>query len=898
MKKITSILLTLCLILSTFNMCALASGGYGDSFGSVEDTLPDIIERDFDPDYAVAYNDFEGVSTSTFNSGFAIEDTGNSAYGKALKVPETGWAVPGSGIWNATYSWNGKTHKLFDESIVAGKDYIFSYEYWSDPNPSAPTISNIGGAFTFSPQHDQLWNGDTDGEEGAVWAGNDHRNVAEYFNDNKWHLDTIAFTAKSTSHKWISKDSQGNDVINSQTGRPNNIWLKINAGSTHVQSYIDNYLIMQAGSVYIDDASGSVSFEALVGDFILPSEAKSYNKKTSVALGSNIKFKLNSSNVGVFVKEVKMGDTVLTPDSEGVYSVKIIDDIKVSVGTNTALVTDNYTVDDNNNIYFEDKLTTQNLTDSIGAPFTLLNVSRNNASINKDQWLTANDKISYSVGDVSYTVKYIGDVANGGDGKWTVSDVVSMVSNILGKEETDLSNVSFDLNKSNTITVSDVVALRNKILNLDDIVSADSEVVNKMDTFFKDVLTRSGTGATEQDLINGIYNYGDRTRIANVIRKAMRGEKIKVVYFGGSITNTSGGSENAPFTNSITETGGYVAWITSWFKKHFGENSIDAFNAGIGSTDTPLAIHRMVEDVLEKEPDLVINEWSMNDASGTAFAYKQGTYEAVVKRLLENDIAVLLYGFAGSAGNTSEELHKPIADFYNVPFISEKSAFYHLSNFADFSNDKTHPNKVGHALTGINMAYFLQKVYEEIDRIGNTELSVPTTYFHPEAHYYEGAYMADLYDIYQAGEEGYETPNGAIVKIKDMGSFKFDTTKTSYGIGGFRSYYGATATLADSYEPMVIEISSCKTLFVLRKIFSGITDGAFYLEVNGEKLTNSEYNCSKGKTQDTNPEAGYHWPTPRVLYDPEYTSVVLKIYPDMLNNDANNKVTFFSLLLS
>ena len=158
--------------------------------------------------------------------------------------------------------------------------------------------------------------------------------------------------------------------------------------------------------------------------------------------------------------------------------------------------------------------------------------------------------------------------------------------------------------------------------------------------------------------------------------------------------------------------------------------------------------------------------------------------------------------------------------------------------------------------------------------------------------------MADLYDIYQAGEEGYETPNGAIVKIKDMGSFKFDTTKTSYGIGGFRSYYGATATLADSYEPMVIEISSCKTLFVLRKIFSGITDGAFYFEVNGETLTNTEYNCSKGKTQDTNPEAGYHWPTPLVLYDPDYTSVELKIYPDMLNNDVNNKVTFFSLLLS
>lgn len=890
MKKLTSLLLALCLIIGTFNMCALADG-YGDSFGSVEDTLPDIIERDFDPDYAVAYNDFESVSASTFNSGFVIEDTGNSAYGKALKVPESGWAVPGSGIYNATYTWNNTTYKVFDEAIEEGEDYIFSYEYWSDPEPSAPTTSNLGGAFTFAPQHDQFWNGDTDGEEGAVWAGNDHRNVAAYYDDGKWHLDTVAFTAKATTHKYVSGSNEY-----TVTAKPNNIYLKVNTGGTHVQSYIDNYLIMKAGAIIIDDVSGSVSLETISGDFMLANDTKSYNNKTTVALGSDIKFKLNSSNIGIYVSEVKMGNETLTPDADGVYSVKITDDINVSVATNTNLVTDEYYVDSKGYIYFEDKLTTNNFTDSLGAPNSLINVTRGEANAAKDIWLTANDKLSYSVGDVSYTVKYIGDVANGGDGKWTVSDVVSTISNILEKEETDLDTIAFDINKSNTVTVSDVVSLRNKILNLEEIESADSEVVAEMDAFIQDVLTRSGTEATEQDLINGIYNYGDRVKIANVIRKAMRGETVKIVYFGGSITNTSGGSSAAPFTNQITETGGYVEWITRWFKAHFGENSIDAFNAGIGSTDTPLAIHRMVEDVLEKEPDIVINEWSMNDNAD--IYYKQGTYEAVVKRLLENDIAVLLYGFAGATGYSAERVHKPIADYYNVPFISENMAFGHLENFSNLTNDTVHPNMVGHALTGINMAYFLQDVYENIDAIGEVEVALPAVNFHPEAHYYEGAYMADLYDIYQAGDTGYETPNGAIIKITDMGSFKFDATKTSYGIGNFRSYYGATATLADSYEPMVIEISSCKTLFVLRKIFSGITDGAFYLEVNGEKLTNSEYNCSKGKTQDTNPEAGYHWPTPLVLYDPEYTSVELKIYPNMLDNDANNKVTFFSLLLS
>ena len=865
MKRITSLLLTICLIVCTFNMCALADG-YGDSFGNVDDTLPDIIERDFDPAYAVGYNDFESISGFTSQSGFVLEDCGNSAYGKALRVSAQGWGVP-SNILNATYSWNGKTQKVFNETITSGEDYILSYEYWSDPDPQPVEIGDktynpsfvIGGPFSFAPQHANLSNG-----------SGDHLDIPPYFNDNKWHVNTFAFTADATTVKG-----------------------KINSCATYTKSYFDNYLLMKAGEIKINDDTNTIYLEPVKGDIFVQNNAKAYNKKNTAALGSEISFKLPARNLGVNVSEVKMGNAVLTPDKDGVYNVKITDDIVVNVETDISFITDKFAVDDNNNIYFSDKESTISFINAVNGAFNMFDVIRGDEQPAKDTWLTANDKLRLNLINESYNVKYIGDVANGGDGEWTVSDVLSTISNILGTEETELSEASFDMNKTGRTTVSDVVALRSKILNVPKALTPDAELIDTMDAFFQDVLTRSGTGATEQDLINGIYNYGDRTRIANVIRKAMRGEQIKVVYFGGSITNTSGGSSVAPFANSITETGGYVEWITRWFKKHFGENSIDAFNAGIGSTDTPLAIHRMVEDVLEKEPDLVINEWSMNDSAGSAFAYKQGTYEAVVKRLLENDIAVLLYGFAGSSGYTSEEVHKPVADYYSVPFVSEKSAFYHLSNFSKFTNDDVHPNMVGHALTGINMTYFLQKVYEEINVIGTEPLKLPDIYFHSEAHRYEGAYMVDLYDAYQAGEEGL---NGVV--IKDMGSFEFDTTKTSFGIGGFRSYYGATAKLAASYKPMVIEIKSAKTLFLLTRIFSGIEDGGYYIELNGEKMTNTEYNCSKGKKQDTNPEAGYHWPTPLIMYDADSPSVELKIYPNMLTNDANNKVTIFSLLLS
>ncbi len=51
---------------------------------------------------------------------------------------------------------------------------------------------------------------------------------------------------------------------------------------------------------------------------------------------------------------------------------------------------------------------------------------------------------------------------------------------------------------------------------------------------------KSGVEVTAQDLANSVYNRGNRSRVANAIRKAMRGEDISIVTFGGSITNGAG----------------------------------------------------------------------------------------------------------------------------------------------------------------------------------------------------------------------------------------------------------------------------------------------------------------------------------------------------------------------
>lgn len=870
MKRLFSIFMSILLVCGIFSVNAEEkNSGYGDSYANAEDNLMDCYSYvdNFDKDYAVAFNDFEAVNNYSGHPIFPIEDTGEHTHGKAFCIPaRTGAAVPGSGALG-TYSWNDSTYELFYEVLESCEDYIFAYEYWSDPTPESN--SNSQKLFSVAPCHK------------AFLVGTDYRHYPKYYGDNDWHEEAIAFTATANEKDEVSVGDRMN--------------VKINTLGSNIKSYLDNYLVMKAGEFVLDDVTNSITLNVLSENVIHSDSEASYNGKTTFALGTVIKFKLESNNPLVTAGVVKMGETELQPDSKGVYTVKAIDDLHVSATVDTSILAQKYLTDDNDNIYFSEKISIYELSETIGVPDVLV-AKRNGEAVARDVYLKANDKLFFSVNStVQYNVKYIGDIADGGDGEFTVSDAVALIDRIYGVKDNNVITEMYDLNGSETITVSDVICLRKKILE-NVALLPDRDVAADMKAYVSDILVRSGTGATISDLDKAIYSNGNRAAVANVIRKAIAGEKISIVYFGGSITAMSGNDIpiDAPYTGipdvtssipsfstSITKTGGYVSWITEWFKRFFPEAEITTFNAGIASTDTPIAVHRMVEDVLQKEPDLVINEWACNDDA--SFKYKQGTYEAVVKRLLEKDIAVLLYGFATRSGGTSQELHKPIANHYKLPFVSYKDAYFTNPHWQYFTNDATHPNIVGHALAGATINHFLQQVYENINCITTKVSSMPLGDYHSETHYYEGAYLASFKDIYDQKIDG--------VKIRSMGSFTFEEKTLKFGC---RSFNAATAVYSEEFQPMVIEIDVCKTMFILAKLqkTSVNPDGAYYIKINDEQISRTgEFTCSQGDSTN-----GYMWATGRIMYEPTAPKVILEIHPNFTNSAGY--VSLFALLLS
>lgn len=91
----------------------------------------------------------------------------------------------------------------------------------------------------------------------------------------------------------------------------------------------------------------------------------------------------------------------------------------------------------------------------------------------------------------------------------------------------------------------------------------------------------------------------------NTKYKLIHNKKLRIAFFGGSITDGTGSSDS--------ENTSYRALVTKWFKKHYPEAEITAKNASIGGTGTALGMFRCSKDVLAFEPDIIFMEYAVND---------------------------------------------------------------------------------------------------------------------------------------------------------------------------------------------------------------------------------------------------------------------------------------------
>lgn len=332
---------------------------------------------------------------------------------------------------------------------------------------------------------------------------------------------------------------------------------------------------------------------------------------------------------------------------------------------------------------------------------------------------------------------------------------------------------------------------------------------------------------TADMLAASIVSGGDTARLANVLRKAQRGEDITIGVLGGSITQGSGADKGKAYADRLQD----------WLQNAFPDINVSLVNAGLGSTTSVIGVHRIEADLLSHDPDIVVVEYAVNEGDSQL---TRETYEGVVRRVLadENEIALLMLFTMKDDGTNNQEVEMTIGAHYNVPMISYRDAIWPAiadEENTDFvwgtvSNDTIHPNNFGHEIVGVLLGSYIAGVYEELDSAGT---QVSTTLKEP---LYSDSFMdAILWSSTTIPSDALvtngcmEVNRNAFVQFKDGWTARYEEGKTN--------------------DPLVVSILDCRsiTLLVLRikdtkavnATVTTVTDGTYttknalnYLGVN------------------------------------------------------------------
>ncbi|CAN5393605.1 hypothetical protein BH09VER1_BH09VER1_08260 [soil metagenome] len=108
-------------------------------------------------------------------------------------------------------------------------------------------------------------------------------------------------------------------------------------------------------------------------------------------------------------------------------------------------------------------------------------------------------------------------------------------------------------------------------------------------------------------LFNSSVSWGENPQIAQVFQKLNAGQKQTVIVYG----------------TSLTAGGAWVAATQNWFDKNF-PNQVTFFNCGRGGANSDVGVQSLEAKVLNQKPDLIVIEYSYNDAVEGAMSLEQG----------------------------------------------------------------------------------------------------------------------------------------------------------------------------------------------------------------------------------------------------------------------------------
>ncbi len=273
---------------------------------------------------------------------------------------------------------------------------------------------------------------------------------------------------------------------------------------------------------------------------------------------------------------------------------------------------------------------------------------------------------------------------------------------------------------------------------------------------------------------------------------------LKIAFLGDSIT--AGSCAYEPENR-------YTACVERWFEERFGKGAAVFKNAGIGATDSYLAVHRADTDVFAFEPDIIFIEF-IND-SDTDF-YK-ASMDSLLRKCLSrpNSPAVVMLEMTLDDGTCPQAAHSVAGRLYGVPMLSYHDVIIPEVQsgrvvWSDISPDNIHPNDKGHRMLGGFITDFLSDVADSAEDFGETQPFDLAAVKSPTGDKYAHAFLAGkssaaLKTLAAEGFEGETSISGFADgwRTENGGRLVFETEFANLGIlYGMMTGGGASAEIS------------------------------------------------------------------------------------------------------
>ncbi|MBR5453554.1 MAG: SGNH/GDSL hydrolase family protein [Clostridia bacterium] len=208
--------------------------------------------------------------------------------------------------------------------------------------------------------------------------------------------------------------------------------------------------------------------------------------------------------------------------------------------------------------------------------------------------------------------------------------------------------------------------------------------------------------------------------LENTLYKLTKEKKLNIAYFGGSVTEGAGASdENKTSWRGRT---------TQWFRDTYPDAEINEIQAAVGGTGTGLGIYRCDRDMADKLPDLVFFEFSINDCGGK-FATLTSNAETIIRKVWKKvptaDIIIthtITKSISGSIekGNDfgSKTAFSAVAYHYGLPIVDFGEHFRHRikeegGDWLKYTIEGVHPNDEGYAIYANCIIGAITKYFEK-----------------------------------------------------------------------------------------------------------------------------------------------------------------------------------------